>query len=175
MALLKINSVTLKDVCPPPLQHRAALATSVLCVLWSSLGSWCITSAAHITRHTLPSFHPHPPPLPWFHTSVPKFTLFSLFLSPPHFLLTAGKNFVHTSSKPGTKLHFVTTTCPSASSDQDGGRHHQTASTPAWVSARGCLSSWTEEGAGWGVISGFMEESREVPGFILFSFLFNKL
>lgn len=131
MDLLKIKPTTLKGAWPP-LQHWAALATSVVSVLCGSLGSWCITSAAHITRRTLPSFHPLPPPLPWFHTPVPKFTLSSLFLSlPPYFLLTAGKNFVHTSSEPGTKLHFVTTTCPSASSDQDGGRHHQTASTPA--------------------------------------------
>lgn len=173
----RIKPVALRAVGPlaatrgstSPAQH---LLASVLC----SVAPWaarCIASAArpHHAR-TLPSFHPLPSPLPWFHTSVPKFTLSSLFLSPhPAFFLTAGKNFVHTSSEPGTKLHFLfTTTCPSASSDQDGGRHNQTAGTPAWVSALRLLTFL--QGAGWGeeVFLFLWKRAGKPPGFRLFFF-----
>lgn len=168
--LLKIKPIALKAVgplaaAPGSMLPAQRLPASVLC----SMAPWAaryITSAAHPHHaHTLPSFHPLPPPLPWFHTSVPKFTLSSLFLSPPSaFFLTAGKNFVHTSSEPSTKLHFLdTTTCPSVSVDQDGGRYDQTAGTPAWVSAWTLLMflGWGGCGAGWGGVSVFMEKRRK--------------
>lgn len=126
LALLKMNPAALEGAWPPCSSgHQCCVCALGL------LGSWCIT---HITRHTLPSF------LPPTSTSSAMLSylcskvhvVLSLSLPPPpHFLLTAGKNFVHTSSEPRTKLRLVTTTCPSASSHQDGGGHHQTASTPA--------------------------------------------
>ena len=132
-------------------------------------------------EHTLPSVlpPPAPAPAPWFHTSVPKLTFSSLSFSfhPPHpaFFLTAGKNFVHTSSEPSTKLRFlVATTCPSASSNQDGGRHDQTAGTSAWVSAPRLLtlSVW----GGCGVTRCFCfcgKGAGKPPGFrLFFSLLF---
>lgn len=124
--------------------------------------------------HFLPSTH-FPLPCLAF-TPLFQSSRCPLSFSPPHpaFFLTAGKNFVHTSSEPGTKLHFLfTTTCPSASSDQDGGRHNQTAGTPAWVSALRLLTFL--QGAGWGeeVFLPLWKRAGKPPGFrLFFSFLF---
>lgn len=141
LVLLKIKTVASELLCRWwRFRLGAGRPPAVICCRLDA-AAWCHWPPSCIP----PSFFSFPPPLPWIHTSVPKFTLSSLFLSPA-FFLTARENFVHTSSQPSTKLHFlVTTTCPSASSDQDGGRHDQTAGTPAWVSLPG-----TEEGAGQG-------------------------
>lgn len=128
----------------------------------------------------LPSFLPTHFPLPclWFHTSVPKFTLSSLFLSPPPLTLLSVQQQERISyTPPVSPVPNYTSSSPLHVPVPRAIRMEEdTIRLPAHLREcqhRGFLCSWIEEGAGWGEeVFLFLWNSPLALDFFFFPLLF---
>lgn len=181
---LEISWLSWKVILPPwkvlgPSWALGSTGCCVLCVLWGSLGS-CCTASAHHQAHTsfLPPTSTSSAMVSYLCSKV--HVVLSLSLPPPHPPLSfnSRKEFrthLQRARYQITPRHHYMSQCLKPS----GWRKTPSDCQHTCVSVSTRLLQplhWGGGGAGWGVASGFMEESREVPGFILFCCCcFNKL
>lgn len=177
MALLKINPATLKGACP--LWGTGQLWPPVFCVCALELHGQlvhhqcCSQHQAH-TSFLLPT-STSSAMVSYLCSKV--HVVLSLSLPPPPLSFNSRKEFrthLQRARYQITLRHHYMSQCLKRS----GWRKTPSDCQHTCVSVSTRLLKfldWGGHGAGWGVISGFMEESREVPGFIIFNFFLNEL